>query len=84
MTNTTMKVSLPDELRDAAQRLSKKKQYSTTSGFIQHLIRREDALDRENERLRVLIQEGIDSGVSDIPADEFFAGLRKRIQSKAK
>ena len=79
-----MKVSLPDELRNAAQRLSKKQQYSTTSGFIQHLIRREDTIDRETERLRALIQEGIDSGISEIPADEFFAGLRKRVESKTK
>ena len=84
MKNTTMKVSLPDELRNAAQRLSKKQQYSTTSGFIQHLIRREDTIDRETERLRALIQEGIDSGISEIPADEFFAGLRKRVESKTK
>ena len=79
-----MKVSLPDELRNAAQRLSKKQQYSTTSGFIQHLIRREDTIDRETERLRARIQEGIDSGISEIPADEFFAGLRKRVESKTK
>ena len=84
MTHTTMKVSLPDELRDAAQRLSKKKQYSTTSGFIQHLIRREDAKDRETDKLRALIQEGIDSGVSEMPAEEFFTNLRKRVSSKAK
>lgn len=82
MSNTTMKISLPDDLRTAAKRLSKKNQYSTVSGFMQSLIRREDKLDREREQLRKLIQEGIDSGLSDVPADVFFENGRKRIQAK--
>jgi len=77
-----MKISLPRELRTAAKRLSEKKQYSTVSGFLQHLIRREDAIDRERVKLRQMIQEGIDSGVSDTPPDIFFEQLERRTRAK--
>lgn len=79
MTNTTMKISLPSELRQAAQRLSRKHKYSTVSGFVQHLIRREEALDRERAKLRKMIQEGLESGISPTPPEEFFAELENKI-----
>ena len=82
MANTTMKISLPSELRTAAKRLSEKKQYSTVSGFVQHLIRREDALDREHAKLREMIQQGLDYGISETSPDVFFEQLERRVRAK--
>ncbi len=84
MTNTTMRVSMPTEIRKAIKRLSKKHNYASESGFLQHLVRREDAIDREKDKLRKLITQGIKSGISGTPPEQFFADLEKEIKQAAK
>ncbi len=84
MTNTTMRVSMPTEIRKAIKRLSKKHNYASESGFLQHLVRREDSIDREKDKLRKMITDGIKSGISEIPPEKFFADLEKEIKSVAK
>lgn len=81
MSNTTVKISLPNELRSVLQELSVKNQYSTVSGFVQHLIRREDTLEKEKMLLQRMIQKGIDSGVSNTSPDVFFDKLQKKIKA---
>lgn len=84
MTNTTMRVSMPTEIREAIKRLSKKHHYASESGFLQHLVRREDAIDREKEKLRKMISEGIKSGISKLPPEQFFADLEQPITQVVK
>ncbi len=75
MSNTTVKISLPASLRNTLQRLAKKNQYSTVSGFVQQLIREEDALEKEKRKLQKMIKVGIESGVSHTSPDVFFDRL---------
>jgi Arc/MetJ-type ribon-helix-helix transcriptional regulator len=82
MANTTVKISLSTSLRSTLQQLTKKNQYSTVSGFVQQLIRQEDILEQEKEKLRKMIKVGIESGVSDIKPDVFFDKLEREIQAK--
>jgi len=81
MSNTTVKISLPSGLRNTLLDLSEKNQYSTVSGFVQHLIRREDALEKEKMLLQEMIQEGIESGVSETHPDVFFDSLQNKIKA---
>ena len=80
MSNTTVKISLPASLRNTLQRLEKKNQYSTVSGFVQQLIREEDALEKEKRKLQKMIKVGIESGVSNTSPDVFFDRLEKKIK----
>ncbi len=80
MSNATIKISLPLELKNKLQKLSQKKQYSTVSGFVQELIRREDSLEKEKVLLKKMIQEGVESGVSKTSPDVFFDNLQQKIK----
>ncbi len=82
MSNTTIKISLPVDLKTTLQKLAQQNQYSTVSGFVQQLIRQESVLDQEKEKLRNMIKVGIESGVSDTPADVFFSKLEEEIRAK--
>lgn len=76
--NTTIKVSLPKKLRDSAQAFAKDRNYSTTSGFIQDLIRTELARTQEKAALQKLIAQGIQSGKSTRTPRSFFTTLKRR------
>jgi Arc/MetJ-type ribon-helix-helix transcriptional regulator len=79
MSNTTVKISLPTNLKTTLQKLAQKKQYSTVSGFIQELIRRESTIEKEKSKLQKMIQEGLDSGLSSTPPDVFFKRMQQKI-----
>ena len=80
MANATMKISLPEELKREAEYLVTKGHYSSTSSFIQHLIRREAEKKRELERLEKALEKGLTSGVSDQDPKAFFAELRALVR----
>ena len=79
-----MKVSMPSEIRSAISRLAKKHKFSSESGFLQHLVRREEVMDKERDKLKKLLSEGLRSGVSDVPPAQFFEKLEERITNKDK
>ena len=84
MSTVTRKLSWTKEIDRALERLKKRHKFSTYSGLVQHLIRRQDDLDREGAKLRKLIEEGIRSGVSPADPNEFFADLEKEISAAKK
>ena len=62
MPNTTMNISLPETLKEKAKINAKKKHFSGTSDYVQHLIRKDDEQLEAHEALKSFIQQGIDSG----------------------
>ena len=82
MSNTSMKFSMPIEIRQAITRLSKKYNYSSESSFLQHLIRREDTIEKERAKLRKFLDQGLRGGISDTPPKQYFADLEKRLKAK--
>jgi metal-responsive CopG/Arc/MetJ family transcriptional regulator len=82
MSNTTIKISLPVDLKTTLQKLAQQNQYSTVSGFVQQLIRQESVLDKEKEKLRKMIKVGIESGMSDTSPDIFFDKLEEELVVK--
>ncbi len=79
MSNTTIKISLPTSLKNTLQRLAKKNQYNTVSGFVQQLIRQEDTLSKEKKKLQKMLQAGLESGQSNTPPETFFAELNENL-----
>jgi antitoxin ParD1/3/4 len=62
MANTTMNLSIPRKLKERAQQLAKKKNFSSASDYLQHLIREDDDRDNAQKQLNAFLQKGIDSG----------------------
>lgn len=71
----TMNVSLDDDLKAFAtgQRV-KARGFSSASEYIRHLVR----VDRELDRLRGLVEEGLESGPAEPLSRDAFDELRRR------
>jgi len=61
----TMNISLPDQMKAWVESRSEDGRYSNASDYVRDLIRRDQQRVESIEELNVLIQEGIDSGISD-------------------
>ena len=71
----TMNVSLEDDLKAfATGERVKARGFSSASEYIRHLVR----VDRELDRLRGLIEEGLESGPAEPLLPEAFGELRRR------
>lgn len=71
-----MNISLPESLKAFVDAEVDRRGFGTSSEYIRTLIRRE----QEREALRQLLLEGAASPIDPVANDEFFAGLRTRIQ----
>lgn len=71
----TMNVSLDDDLKNfATGDRVRARGFSSASEYIRHLVR----VDRELDRLRGLIVEGLESGPPEPLDPELFEDLRRR------
>jgi len=61
----TMNISLPDQMKAWVESRSEDGRYSNASDYVRDLIRRDQQRADEIAELNALIQEGIDSGISD-------------------
>ena len=61
----TMNISLPDQMKDWVEAQAKDGRYANSSDYVRDLIRRDQRRDAELAEMEALIQEGIDSGMSD-------------------
>ncbi len=76
----TMNISLPDDLKSYVEAQVRTGLYANASDFVRDAIRdRRDAI----KRLDDLVQEGIDSGWSDLSFDEIIAQAKERAKSRA-
>lgn len=72
----TMNISLPDDLRDFVEQQVREKSYTSSSEYLRELIRHQ----RDVERFRGLILEGLNSPVVETFDDSYFDELRARIR----
>ncbi len=81
MKQTVMNISLPEELKNNAKVFAKEAGYKTTSHLVQDLLQRE--ISRENKRaeLKLLLDQGMASGISKTPPKDFLNSLRHQIKS---
>lgn len=76
---STMNISLPDSLKSFVDEQVAQRGFGTSSEYIRELIRK----DAEATQLRNLLLQGAASPAA-APADgNYFAALRKRVQSSA-
>ena len=72
-----MSFALPESLRDYIDERVSSGNYGNTSEYLRDLIRR-DQQAQAVERLRMLITEGLESGVGRVATDGVIAELRSR------
>ena len=70
MTNVTMNVSLPEELKKHVKERVAEGHYSTPSDYVRELIR-EDLKRRSQESLEKLLLEGLSSGRKEFTEKEW-------------
>ena len=79
---TSMNVSLPESLREFAEKRASEG-YSSVSEYFRDLLRR-DRKQAAQARLEELLLEGLDSGEPVEVNDEFWTTLRSRVTERAK
>jgi len=60
--STTLNLSIPVKLKKTAQRQAKKNNFSSTSDYIQTLIRQDTDNSKEEKLFEEFILQGLDSG----------------------
>jgi antitoxin ParD1/3/4 len=70
----TMNISLPDALKSWVDEQVASGGYGTSSEYVRELIRR----DRDRQKLRALLVEGLESELSTVADEAYFARLRER------
>jgi len=60
--NTTFNLSIPKGLKEQARLQARKRHFSSTSDYLQHLIRNDVELAEQKRELSVFLQAGLDSG----------------------
>lgn len=72
----TMNISLPDQLRTFVDQQVATGRFANASDYVRDLIREDQEREQGLERLRELIREGLESGVSDKTVAAIFAEAR--------
>jgi len=76
---TTMKISLPKELKTAAQTLAREGHHASMSGYVQHLFRKELELKHDKQKLRLMLIEALDAE----PVEMTLGELKKELLATA-
>ncbi len=76
---STMNISLPDELKAFVDQQVGSRGYTSSSEYVRELLRKE----RDKEKLRAMILEGVASGRGVVADKAYFDGLRQRIRQQA-
>jgi antitoxin ParD1/3/4 len=71
---TTMKISLPDEMKALVDQQVRARGYMSSSEYIRDLLRRA----KDSDDFRALIQEGLDSEVPEESYENWIAGLQAK------
>lgn len=80
----TMNVSLPDGMKVWVEAQSQTGRYSNASDYVRDLIRRDQERTDKIAALQVLIDEGLESGISTRSKDEIFEMARDRAKARTK
>jgi antitoxin ParD1/3/4 len=74
---TTMNISLPESLKAFVDEQVAAQAYGSSSEYVRELIRKE----RDRQRLRALVLEGLESGPGEVVDEAFFDDLRESIRN---
>jgi antitoxin ParD1/3/4 len=84
MPNTTLNLSIPAELKEKALEQARERHFSSTSDYLQHLIRTDIELAEQKKKLSDFLQMGLDSGEAQDMTLEEFGGWMTRVIKEAR
>ncbi|WNC73982.1 type II toxin-antitoxin system ParD family antitoxin [Thalassotalea psychrophila] len=73
----TMNVSMPDPMREWVQQQIEGGKYASSSDYLRDLIRRDQEQKNKLLALQLAINEGIESGISNMTMDEILKEAKK-------
>lgn len=74
----SMNISLPDSMKDWVDHQISGGKYASTSDYVRDLIRHDQENREKIFALKMAIQEGLDSGVSDKNVNDIWSEVEKR------
>lgn len=74
----TMNVSLPDAMKEWVEAQVETGRYGNSSDYVRDLVRRDQERANKIAEFERLVQEGIDSGISPLTAEEILEEARRR------
>ena len=81
MSNVSLSISIPTEMRTTIRQQVKKGLFGTPSEYLRHLVREDVRRSSQVREMEDFIQKGIDSGPSEKSPDEIFSEADALIQS---
>jgi antitoxin ParD1/3/4 len=79
----TMNVSLPDKMKDWVERQAETGRFSNASDYVRDLIRRDQEREAQIRELQALIDEGLESGLSDLTPEDIRAEVLAELAAGA-
>ena len=81
MPNTTLNLSIPAELKDKAIKQAQEQHFSSTSDYLQYLIRTDAEQAEDKNRLSAFLEAGLDSGeAKEMTLEELSAWMKRVIK----
>jgi len=77
-----MNISIPERLKSWVESRVAEGSYSSSSDYLRDLVRRDQQYHEQLERLRVDIQAGYDSGISERSLSDIIEDVRKKHQHR--
>ncbi len=77
----TMNISLPDPMKDWVEAQARTGRYSNASDYVRDLIRRDQERADRLAELQKLLNEGLESGVSDRTIDNVLKAAREQAET---
>ena len=75
---TTMNVSLPEEMKRWVEQQARSGRFGNSSDYVRDLIRRDQERQAKIANLQQLVNEGLESGISDMTMDDIRKAVRKK------
>ena len=82
MPNTTIDLSIPSELKNKAIKQAQEQHFSSTSDYLQHLIRTDAEQAEEKRKLSAFLEAGLVSGeAKQMTLEELSAWMKQTIKT---
>ena len=81
MPNTTLNLSIPEELKEKAIEQARAQHFSSTSDYLQHLIRSDASEAEQRAKLSKFLEQGLNSGnAKEMSLEELSTFMKKVIK----
>ena len=77
----SMNISLPDPMKDWVETQTNSGRYDNANGYVRDLIRHDQGRASKISAMQKLVDEALESGISDKSLDEIWAAAKQQAQA---